>query len=155
MFGELHLFYGISLFYFAFLNNIILFQFFSLLPYYPENLFLLFFCIATSAFVPALFRYFCLIFFFRSYEVFIPFHLFLFLFSHTSLSPFYEPLFLTCHPSYWTLLQSENPCHYYHHLNLPSLFVLYFYILILFFIYLISSSVFDHLFLLQFYFKFL
>ena len=56
-------FHDLSLLYFAPLDNLLLVQFYLLLLYYPENLLLLFFCVATPAFVSVLFRHFCRIFF--------------------------------------------------------------------------------------------
>ena len=135
------------------LDNLPLFQFFLLSHIILRICFFYFMCTATPSFGPAFFRYFRVIFFICSHEASISFHSFLFLFSHTSLPPF----FLQIPNSTFMLLHSmakSKTLELFHRLSLPSLFVFYFYLLvILLFIYLIFYLVFDHLYLLQFYFK--
>ena len=79
--------------------------------------------------------------------------LFYFLLSHfLYFFHFYVPLFLTWLPYSFFLLQSQRSWNY-HHLILPLLLVLQFYFAaVLLLTYLILSLVFDHLYVLQFYF---
>ena len=81
-------FHDLSLLYFAPLDNLLLVQFYLLLLYYPENLLLLFFCVATPDFVSVLFRHICRIFFLCLQEASSFFHPFLFSFSHTFVTFF-------------------------------------------------------------------